>query len=76
MIAAGFRLTALLAAGLALVACGGEVAHEPPLVIANTTLIDGTGAAAREGVTLVIRDGRLTDVAPADDINSPAGATV
>lgn len=48
---------------------------EADLVITGATLIDGTGAAPREGTTIVIRDGRITTVVPDGAVTPPGGAT-
>jgi imidazolonepropionase-like amidohydrolase len=44
------------------------------LALTNATLIDGTGAAPRTGVTIVMRDGRIADLGP--QVRPPASATV
>ena len=46
------------------------------LAITNTTLIDGTGGAPKTGVTIVIRNGLIESVAPADSINLHQGVTI
>ena len=46
------------------------------VVLANATLIDGTGAAPRAGQTVVIRDGRIAQVGAAATMRPPAGARV
>jgi imidazolonepropionase-like amidohydrolase len=48
-------------------------AQDGNLAIANATLIDGTGAAAREGVTILIRDGVIASVVDADKAAIPDG---
>lgn len=70
------RLLLLAAASPLLVACPGDLPQQQALVIADVTLIDGTGAPAREGVTILIRDGLITEIAAADDATLPVGATV
>jgi imidazolonepropionase-like amidohydrolase len=47
----------------------------PHVVIRDVRLIDGTGAPAREGMTVVIRDGRIHRVAPAGEIGEVPDAT-
>src|SRR6185295_4999590 len=44
------------------------------IVLTNTTVIDGTGAPAQAGVTIVMENGRIRDMGPA--VQPPAGATV
>ena len=48
-------------------------AQSGTLTIANVTLIDGTGAAARERVTILIRDGLIAGVMDADKAVVPDG---
>ena len=45
------------------------------LKITGGTLIDGTGAPQRSGITIVIRDGRIASVAPDGRVEVPAGTT-
>lgn len=52
------------------------VAREPVIALTNVRVIDGTGAPAREGQTIVIRDGRISAVGPASSTAVPAGAAV
>jgi enamidase len=47
----------------------------PVIVLAHVRVIDGTGAAARENQTLIIRDGSIAASGNAADITLPAGAT-
>lgn len=49
---------------------------EPVVVVANATVIDGTGAAPRTGQTIVIRDGRIAEVGPSSSVRAPEGARV
>ena len=42
----------------------------PTVALANVKVIDGTGGPAREGQTVVIREGRIADVGPADEVAS------
>ena len=44
--------------------------------LANVAVIDGTGAPARTGMTLVVRDGRITDLFPSGSRPLPAGVSV
>ncbi|MBL0937922.1 MAG: amidohydrolase family protein [Gemmatimonadaceae bacterium] len=46
------------------------------LALTNARVIDGTGAAAREGQTLIIRDGKIASVGPSASVNVPAGAQI
>lgn len=46
------------------------------LALTNVRVIDGTGAAARENQTLLIRDGRIASVSDAATATIPAGAQV
>jgi len=46
------------------------------LLLHNATLIDGTGADPRSGVSVLIEDGRIARVAPAGAVAKPAGADV
>jgi imidazolonepropionase-like amidohydrolase len=76
MRSARFRMSMFLVAASLLVACGGALPHEQPLVITDVTLIDGTGAPAREGVTIFIGEGLITRIVDADEATLPDGATV
>ncbi|HMB90538.1 MAG TPA: hypothetical protein VKP65_06805 [Rhodothermales bacterium] len=51
-------------------------AQQPDLAITSVTLIDGTGAPPREGVTILVQDGLVVSVTPVDKAVIPAGATV
>src|SRR4051794_19053437 len=48
----------------------------PIVVLSHVRVIDGTGAAARDDQTLVIRDGNLAEVGDAVRVRAPGGATV
>lgn len=48
----------------------------PVVVLRNARVIDGTGAPAREGQTIVIRDGTIAAVGPAGAAAVPDGAQV
>lgn len=52
---------------------GGEAAAETVVVYRGATLIDGTGAAARTGLSIVTRGARIAAVQP-DAAPTPAGA--
>ena len=49
---------------------------EPVVALVNVTLIDGTGAPARSGQTVVIRDGKIAAVGPSASVRAPADARV
>ena len=49
---------------------------QPVVVLANATIIDGTGSAPRANQTIVIRDGKIAQVGPSTGIQTPAGARV
>jgi imidazolonepropionase-like amidohydrolase len=49
---------------------------EPDLVITGATVIDGTGAASRSGITIVVREGRIAAVIPDAEAETLEGATV
>lgn len=53
------------------------VSVDAPLVaLTNARVIDGTGAAPRDGQTLILRDGRILAVGPSASTPSPADARV
>lgn len=71
--------TRFLALGIVLAA--GRLdsqAHDTAAVVAltNATVIDGTGAPAKPGRTILIRNGRIIRVAPVKDRPIPPGAAV
>src|ERR1044072_1100993 len=47
---------------------------EPVVALTNVTLIDGTGAAPKPNQTIVIQNGRITDVGAASSVRIPSGA--
>jgi len=66
-----FGIRCCLVNVLAVVAATGigharEAGHGPPFVLANATLIDGTGAPARPNVTLMIENGRIAAIHEGD----------
>lgn len=63
---------AVLGAAVALAACGAPA----PLVIADATLIDGTGSPPLEGARVVVADDRIACVGRAADCPTPDGADV
>ncbi|HVB31008.1 MAG TPA: amidohydrolase family protein [Gemmatimonadaceae bacterium] len=70
--AAARALIALLAALAALPAPaagqGGGAAADVPILVRDVTLIDGTGAAPRPHMDLVLRGGRIAQVAATGDV--------
>ena len=48
----------------------------PVVALTHARVIDGTGAAAREDHTLVIRDGNIAAMGPSASVAAPEGATV
>ena len=62
--AAGIQttLTPLILFATGIVAGSAKAAAQPPLVVSDVTVIDGTGAAARPHMTVVIDRGRITAV--------------
>jgi enamidase len=49
---------------------------ETRVALVGVRLVDGTGAPARDGMTVVIADGRITDVGPTASVVVPGGARV
>lgn len=47
---------------------------DTPLYIENVTLIDGSGAPARGGMTVVAEGGTISRVAPSSELTAPQGA--
>jgi len=45
-------------------------------VLTHVTVIDGTGAAAQNDITIVMENGRIRDMGPSSKISPPASATV
>lgn len=52
------------------------VARDSVIALTNVRVIDGTGAAARENQTVVVRGGRIAALGPAASTTIPAGAAV
>jgi enamidase len=48
----------------------------PVIVIRDVVLVDGTGAAARAGMTVVVEGDRISAVGPTSDVGIPEGAEV
>ena len=51
-------------------------ARDATLAIAGVTVIDATGAPPRANMTVVVQDGRIRTVGPADSVTVPTAATV
>jgi imidazolonepropionase-like amidohydrolase len=49
---------------------------EPVVALTGVTVIDGTGAPARTGQTIVIREGRIAAIGPDASTSVPSGARV
>lgn len=65
------------AASLLLGACmpaGAASATAPPTIYANATVIDGTGAPARAGMSIVVRGERIEAVVASAGYRPPSGA--
>jgi enamidase len=48
----------------------------PVIALTHARVIDGTGAAAKEDQTLVLRDGNIAEIGDAAKVKAPDGATV
>lgn len=70
-----FRALAAAALAAALSACA-PTASDDVQVYRDFVLIDGTGAAPLRDAAMVVRDGRVSWVGPARDLNAPEGAEV
>jgi imidazolonepropionase-like amidohydrolase len=75
------RMTAVAPVLLIAVAAMGTrpAPHKPQaeaIVLTGVTLIDGTGAAPRPDMSIVIRAGRIVDLFPSSSRSLPAGARV
>jgi cytosine/adenosine deaminase-related metal-dependent hydrolase len=59
--------------------CAADPAHQPAdgtvLALPNVHLIDGTGLPVQRNVTIVVRNGRISEIFPAGERPIPAGAT-
>jgi imidazolonepropionase-like amidohydrolase len=69
-----FRAATLLLAVLAATPAAAQPANPRTLALTNATVIDGTGAAPRPDMTVVIEGGRITAVYPTAEQRVPAGA--
>ncbi len=86
------RNRTIIAAATTLLLCAGKVHAQRPTISANVRtfvaidtpvvaltharVIDGTGATPRTDQTLIIRDGRISQLGPSGSIAIPAGAQV
>lgn len=66
----------LLAALLSACRAQEERSGLPPLVLWGVTVVDGTGAAPRAHQALVLSEGTIAALGPADQVEVPAGAQV
>lgn len=48
----------------------------PPLAFVDVSVIDGTGAAPRAGLTVLVEGDRITRVGPSGEVPVPEGATI
>ncbi len=67
-------LKTILTAAAALALAGPAAAQA--VLYRNATLIDGTGAPARPGMSVLVEGERIADVQPADRLSPPPGARV
>ena len=80
--AIGLALVALTARGVAQRAPIGDAIRDfvsvdaPVVALTNARVIDGTGAPARDGQTVVLRDGRIAAMGPSATTPAPDGARV
>ncbi len=72
---ATMRVLAAAALACGLSACA-PAASEDVQVYRDFVLIDGTGAAPVPDAAMVVRDGRISWVGPAAELNAPSGAEV
>jgi imidazolonepropionase-like amidohydrolase len=70
------RIVLLVSIALCLAAAPGVGQEAAPLAIRDVTLIDGTGAPARPGSSVLVRDGRIAAVGPAAEVEIPSGTRV
>ncbi|MFC2160599.1 amidohydrolase family protein [Acidobacteriota bacterium] len=52
------------------------VSQSPLIVLQNARVIDGTGAPAKTGLTILIRDGKIANISDSEDIQIPEEAEV
>ena len=67
-------MRASLVAGLVAAALGSCSAAAQTIALTNATLIDGSGAPAQPGITIVMEGGRIRDIG--SSVHAPIGATV
>lgn len=67
---------ALAALAFALPAAAQTPAKIPPVLYRNATLIDGTGAPGRPGMSVLVEGEKITAVRPDAQLVAPAGARV
>ena len=68
-----------VAAGIAVFLFAGACGPPEPtgrILLEGVTLLDGTGAPARPGTTVVVRGGRIEDVGPARSVTTEPGDSV
>ncbi|MEW5687184.1 MAG: amidohydrolase family protein [Pseudomonadota bacterium] len=70
------RVIRSILAGLAAVAAVAGPAAAEPVLYRNATLIDGTGAPSRAGMSVLVEGERIVAVGPAAGLAAPAGARV
>src|SRR5687767_2926025 len=70
------RMIRSVLAGLAALLSLAGAASAQPVLYRNATLIDGTGAQARSGMSVLVDGERIQDVQPNDRLSTPAGARV
>ncbi len=76
MVSVGWGLVGLLLAGCSASAPepAGDRVESASVVLTGARLLDGTGGAPLEAATIVVADGRITAVGPADAVPVPDGA--
>jgi imidazolonepropionase-like amidohydrolase len=65
-----------LALGAVLAAGDGRAAQSEAVLYRGATLIDGTGAPERANMAILVRDGRISRIAPAADFAPPAAERI
>jgi imidazolonepropionase-like amidohydrolase len=69
----------LVAVGIAVLAAWSAVAEQPqtvPLVIRDATVIDCSGRPPRSGMSILIIDGQIREIAPSSRLRTPGNAQV
>ena len=54
----------------------GTLVDAPVIALTNARVLDGTGAPARAGQTLILRDGNIAEIGATESVTVPEGATV